>query len=114
MGYHDAGPYLRHVNHERISEHADELRKQVLPRLDAAGRALNNVYDLEGGDFSITCAAAAMAYPSALQFAFDTLRTHLEQISGFADKLDRTAVNWRDTEEANDTMFRADTGALEA
>lgn len=106
------GSYVRHINHERIADHADELRKQVLPRLDEAGRTLNKVYALEGGDFSITCVAAAVAYPGALQFAFETLRTHLEQISGFADKLDASASAWRDTEARNDGMFRVDTGTL--
>lgn len=106
------GSYVRHVNHERIADHATELRKQVLPRLNEAGQLLNKVYDLEGGDFSITCGAAAVAYPGALQFAFETLRSHLEQISGFADRLDTSAAAWRDTEARNDGMFHADTGTL--
>ena len=107
------GSYVRQVNHERIADHADELRKQVLPRLEEAGRTLNKVYDLEGGAFSSTCVAAAVAYPGALQFAFETLRTHLAQVSGFADKLDTTASAWRDIEARNDGMFRVDTGTLE-
>jgi hypothetical protein len=107
------GSGVRQVNHERITDHADELRKQVLPHLEEAGRTLNRVYDLEGGDFSIACVAAAVAYPGALQFAFETLRTHLDQVSGFADKLDATASAWRDVEVRNDGMFRVDTGTLE-
>ena len=106
------GSYVRQVNHERIADHADELRKQVLPHLEAAGETLNKVYNLEGGDFSITCFPAAVAYPGALQFAFETLRRHIDQIAGFADKLDTSAAAWRDTEARNDNMFHADTDTL--
>lgn len=95
------GVMMRKVNHERIGEHAEEIRQDVVPDLKQAGHTLNKEYDLEGGDFSITCTAAAVAYPGAIQFAFNTLKTHVKQMEGFAEKLDATATNWQLTEEKN-------------
>ncbi len=60
---------------------------------------LLNSINLEGGDLSITGTAASVAYPGALQFAFETLKTHEDQITAFAGKLDAGAKNWKSGED---------------
>lgn len=86
------------IHSGRISKHADELKNDIVPKLEAARTTLNGI-NLEGGDLSITGTASAMAYPGALQFAFETLKTHEEQIKGFAGTLETSAKNWRSGEE---------------
>jgi hypothetical protein len=95
------GGVLRSINHGRIADHGQEIRHDVASKLEKAGETLNKVYNLDGGAFSITGTACAVAYPGALQFAFNTLRTHIKQANGFADKLDATARNWQRCEEKN-------------
>jgi hypothetical protein len=86
------------IHSERIKKHADELKNEVAPKIEAARTTLDGI-NLEGGDLSITGTAAAMAYPGALQFAFETLQTHEDQVKGFASTLETSAKNWKSGEE---------------
>lgn len=83
-----------HIRPDRILKHADELKNQIVPQIEKARSTLNSI-NLEGGDFSITGTAAAVAYPGALQFAFETLKTHEDQIKGLAGNVEAAARNWR-------------------
>ena len=62
------------IHSARISKHADELTNDIVPKIQTARTTLNAI-NLEGGDSSITGTAVAVAYPGALQFAFETLKT---------------------------------------
>ena len=86
------------IHSERIKKHALELRNEVAPTIEAARTTLDGI-NLEGGDLSITGTAVAMAYPGALQFAFETLKTHEDQINVFSQKIEASAKNWRAGEE---------------
>jgi hypothetical protein len=86
------------IHSERIKKHALELKNEVAPTIEAARTTLDGI-NLEGGDLSITGTSVAMAYPGALQFAFETLQTHENQINVFSHKLAASAKNWRAGEE---------------
>lgn len=86
------------IHSARINQHADELTNDIVPKVEAARTTLNAI-NLEGGDLSITGTAAAVAYPGALQFAFETLKTHEEQIKGFSNKVATSAKNWKSGED---------------
>ncbi len=82
----------------RITKHGDELKSQVVPAIEKARTTLNGI-NLEGGDFSITGTACGVAYPGALQFAFETLKTHEEQVTGLAANVEAAAKGWRRGED---------------
>lgn len=86
------------IHSARIAKHADEIANDIVPKLEAARTTLNGI-NLEGGDASITGTAVAVAYPGALQFAFETLKTHEEQIKGFSQKVAASAKNWKSGED---------------
>jgi hypothetical protein len=86
------------INPSRLKRHAEELNNHIVPEVEKARDTLNSI-NLEGGDFSITGNACAMAYPGALQFAFDDLKTHEEVIQGFAQTIETTAKNWESAEQ---------------
>ncbi|MFC6880089.1 MULTISPECIES: hypothetical protein [Actinomadura] len=88
---------------KRIALHGKDITDQVVPAVRKAGDELgkSGVYDLEGGDFSITCSAAAAAYPIAVQFAFEDLKSELQAIRTLAAQVDRAATTYGDAEAAN-------------
>jgi len=86
------------INSNQIKKHADDLTNRIVPKVEKARSTLNGV-NLEGGDLSITGTAAAVAYPGALQFAFETLKTHEDQIKGFASNVEASAKNWKSGED---------------
>ena len=86
------------IHSARISKHADELTNDIVPKIETARTTLNAI-NLEGGDSSITGTAVAVAYPGALQFAFETLKTHEDQIKGFSSKVAASAKNWKSGED---------------
>ncbi|GLW65242.1 hypothetical protein Arub01_34860 [Actinomadura rubrobrunea] len=96
------------INPQRIAQHGKELRSDIIPALEKVTETLNadGVYNLEGGSFSITMTMAAMAYPGALQFAFEDLRTHREMLDRFASGIETTAKNYQAAEE-NSTVKKA-------
>jgi hypothetical protein len=85
------------INSAQIKKHGDELKTRIAPEVEKARTTLNAI-NLEGGDLSITGTAAAVAYPGALQFAFETLRTHEDQINGLAGNVTAAAKNWESGE----------------
>lgn len=89
------------VNPERIAQHAKEITNSVRPELDKGFQELNSAGTIEGGDFSITATMAAMAYPMALQWAFEDFQTHLDMLDGYARKLEATAVTYGSAETAS-------------
>jgi hypothetical protein len=92
-----------HINPDRIAKHGKELETDIAPKLEAVRKTLNGdgVYNLEGGDFSITCTMAAMAYPGALQFMFEDMETHVQMVQGFARGVGTTAKNYQSSEDAS-------------
>jgi hypothetical protein len=84
-----------------IKKHAEELRKDIAPAFEEVKNALNDSGTIEGGDFSITGTMASMAYPGALQFAFEDMTTHAKMIEDFADGVETTAKNYQGSEDAN-------------
>ncbi|TYK43709.1 hypothetical protein FXF68_36795 [Actinomadura decatromicini] len=71
--------------------------------LDAAKKKLgeDGVANLEGGDFSITLAGAAMGYPIAAQFGFEDVSALKKEADDMAKKLGATALNWHRAEQSN-------------
>jgi hypothetical protein len=90
------GPQIE-FDPKRIEQHADELRDDIGKKLEKVMDKLNQdkVHNLEGGSFSITCTMAAMAYPGAVQYGFENLRTYMDVVKRYADQLDTTAQNYR-------------------
>ncbi len=84
---------------DRIRKHADELTRDFMPKIEKARTELNTNAMLEGGDFSMTGTAAAVAYPGALQFAFDDLATHEQMLGAYAKNIESTAKRYRSAEE---------------
>ncbi|MEV5824961.1 hypothetical protein AB0L25_05235 [Spirillospora sp. NPDC052242] len=89
------------VNPARIMQHAREITNTIRPELDKGLQELNGNGTIEGGDFSLTGTAAAMAYPMALQWAFEDLQTHLEMLDGYASNLETTAQTYGNAETAS-------------
>ncbi|WP_018653693.1 hypothetical protein [Actinomadura flavalba] len=94
------GPPLQ-INPARIAKHGQDLTTTVHTPLNAARDLLNTGGTLEGGDFSITGTMAGMAYPMALQFAYEDLNTHLEMLAGYAKRIDATAKTYAASEDAS-------------
>ncbi|MFI0481900.1 hypothetical protein [Actinomadura sp. 9N215] len=88
---------------QRIALHGKDITDRVVPRLTNAGNALNSdgTFNLEGGDFSITCTAASTAYPIAVQFGFEDIKLLIDTAQGFAKKIDASAKNYAKAEETN-------------
>ena len=84
-----------------IKKHADELRKDIAPKFEEIRTTLNDGATIEGGDFSITGTMCSMAYPGALQFAFEDMETHKKMIEDFAGKVETTAKNYAGSEQAS-------------
>ncbi|MDL4772871.1 MULTISPECIES: hypothetical protein [Thermomonosporaceae] len=89
------------INPERIAQHGEDVKSTIASILNGARDALNTGGTIEGGDFSVDGTMASMAYPMALQFAYEDLETHLEMLSKFASGLDATARTYRAAEEAS-------------
>jgi hypothetical protein len=99
-----------HYNPSGIKKHADELKTNIAPKFEEGRKALDTGGGtIEGGDFSITGTLASVAYPGALQFAFQDMETHGKMIGEFAEKVAATAQTYQATEEAN-TIRRAGGG----
>jgi hypothetical protein len=90
-----------YYNPSGIKKHADELRKNIAPKFEEIRTTLNSSGKIEGGDFSITGTLASVAYPGALQFAFQDMETHGKMIEDFAGKVETTAKTYQAAEEAN-------------
>jgi hypothetical protein len=88
-------------NPDRMRKHADELTKDMVPKLEQARTKLNTDTMIEGGDFSITGNMASMAYPGALQFAFEDLDTHKQMLSDQATNIQTAAKNYQAAEQAS-------------
>lgn len=88
---------------QRIALHGKDITEQIVPRLETAGDELNTdgTYNLEGGDFSITCSAASAAYPIAVQFGFEDINLLVETAKGYAQKIDNTAKTYAHAEQAS-------------
>ena len=86
-------------NPDRMRKHADELTKDMVPKIEKAREKLNTDAMIEGGDFSITGTAASVAYPGALQFAFEDLKTHEEMLAGYAQNITMASMVYRSAEE---------------
>ncbi|MFG2006570.1 hypothetical protein ACGFNU_46235 [Spirillospora sp. NPDC048911] len=89
------------VNPERIAKHGKDLQETVSTTLKGGLDKLNAGGTVEGGDFSITGTLASVAYPGALQFAFEDLKTHLEMLTDMAKKIDTTARNYAASEQSS-------------
>lgn len=83
----------KYADPKRIVQHAGDLRRDVISKVKKAGDTLtkDGTYNLEGGDFSITCAAAAAAYPLAVQFAFEDIKMLMTTAKRFAEKVEKAA-----------------------
>jgi hypothetical protein len=71
--------------------HADELTKDFVSKIENARTRLNADAKIENGDFSITGNAASLAYPRALQFAFEDLATHEQMLGEHATNIECAA-----------------------
>lgn len=89
------------VNPARIAQHANEVKNTIRAELDKARTELNDKGTIEGGDFSITATPCALAYPMALQWAFEDLETHLKMLDDYASRLQTTSVNYAKAEAAS-------------
>ncbi|WP_018655386.1 hypothetical protein [Actinomadura flavalba] len=91
------------VDTKLIAMHGCEVEKQVVEKLNAVKQKLggDGVFDLEGGDFSITMSMMAVGYPIALQFFAGAIDSEATEAAEMARRLDRTAVYYRRAEEAN-------------
>lgn len=89
-------PGRKDVNPERINKHGQDLSSTVIPKIDHAGKLLSEpgVYDLEGGDFSIVCLQASVAYPMAVQFAFEDLKAQKRVAESYVERLAKTASTY--------------------
>ncbi|WP_026404412.1 hypothetical protein [Actinomadura rifamycini] len=96
-------PGRKDVNPERIDKHGADLSATVIPKIDNAGKMLSEsgVYDLEGGDFSIICLHASVAYPLAVQFAFEDLKAQKRVAESYVERLSKTAATYGTAEEKN-------------
>jgi hypothetical protein len=86
-------------NPDRIKKHAEELSKDIAPKIEAARTKLNDEAMVEGGDFSITGNMASMAYPGALQFAFEDLATHQQMLDAYAKNVETSAKTYQAAED---------------
>ncbi|TDC66571.1 hypothetical protein E1200_16475 [Actinomadura sp. GC306] len=88
---------------ERIAAHGKDIASIVVPRLTTAGNTLNGdgVGNMEGGDFSITCTNASVAYPIAVQFAFEDIKLLMNTAQSYAKTIDATAKTYAKVEQAN-------------
>ncbi|RSN51415.1 hypothetical protein DMH08_30705 [Actinomadura sp. WAC 06369] len=86
-----------------IAKHGEDVEKYVCSMLEAARNAINadGVYNLEGGDFSITLSLASAAYPIAAQFGFEDTEALKKEADEMARRLAVTAQRWHETEQAN-------------
>ncbi|GAA2615580.1 hypothetical protein SMC26_25025 [Actinomadura fulvescens] len=91
------------INTKVIADHAKDLETDVKTHVKKAGDELgkDGVFNLEGGDFSITCTMAAMAYPGGIQFAFEDLKTHLGMLEDFVTNVNATAKRYAAAEQNN-------------
>jgi hypothetical protein len=89
------------IDVRRISQHGQDIRTNVRQPLSKAREALNAGGTVEGGDFGITGTAAGVTYPTALQFAYEDLRTHLRMLDGLAEGVESAARTYRAAEEAS-------------
>ncbi|TNY35855.1 hypothetical protein [Thermomonospora catenispora] len=87
------------VNRTHIAKHGRDIETNVKPHLSTAREELNSGGTIEGGDFSITCTMAAMTYPTALQFAYEDLNTHLQMLDGLVKGIETTVKNYQSAEE---------------
>jgi antirestriction protein len=86
-------------NPDRMRKHADELTTDFVPKIESARTKLNTDAMLEGGDFSITGNAASMAYPGALQFAFEDFATHEQMLGEYAKNIESSANLYQAAED---------------
>ncbi|HEY7487752.1 MAG TPA: hypothetical protein VH912_25090 [Streptosporangiaceae bacterium] len=86
-------------NPARIRKHADELTKDIAPKIEKARKQLNDDAMIEGGDFSITGNPASMAYPGALQFVLEDLGTHERMLGEYATNVVASANLYQAAEE---------------
>ncbi|MEU5876564.1 hypothetical protein [Spirillospora sp. NPDC047279] len=91
------------INSERIAQHGTDLKETFVPQLTKIGEDLSadGIYNLEGGAFSVTCTMASVAYPGAIQFVFEDLKTHIEMLSGYAANIETTAKNYQGAEDGS-------------
>jgi hypothetical protein len=93
-------------NPDRIEKHAAELTTDIAPQIEEARGRLNDDAMVEGGGFSIIGNLASMAYPGALQFAFEDLATHGHMLAEYAKNIESSARLYRTAEERS-TIKRA-------
>ncbi|HEX6473145.1 MAG TPA: hypothetical protein VF069_28905 [Streptosporangiaceae bacterium] len=86
-------------NPDRMRKHAEQLTSDFVPKIESARNRLNTDAVIEGGDFSITGNAAGMAYPGALQFAFQDLATHERMLGAYAKNIESSATLYQAAEE---------------
>jgi antirestriction protein len=98
-------------NPDRMRKHADQLTSDFVPQIESARTRLNTDAMIEGGDFSITGNAAGMAYPGALQFAFEDLATHIRVLGEYAENIESSAALYRAAEEHSTVRPAAGGGA---
>ncbi|TMQ98306.1 hypothetical protein ETD83_19305 [Actinomadura soli] len=90
------------VDVQKLQDHSKEVNFIAEDNLKAAAKILNagGVFDLEGGDFSVTCAAASAAYPMAVQFAFEDIKLEARTAVSFAERIRRAAMNYGEADDA--------------
>ncbi|GGV19768.1 MULTISPECIES: hypothetical protein [Actinomadura] len=88
---------------QRIALHGKDITDQVVPRLQKAGDTLNTdgTFNLEGGDFSVTCVGASTAYPIAVQFGFEDIKLLMDTAQSMAEKINTAAKRYGNAEQAN-------------
>ncbi|TDD28096.1 hypothetical protein E1287_33395 [Actinomadura sp. KC06] len=98
-----AGAQPKQADPKRIKQHAGDLRSDVIPMIKKAGDTLtkDGNYNLEGGDFSMTCTPMAPACPMAIQFAFEDVKMLMTTAKNYAEKIERAAGIYGQTEEQN-------------
>ncbi|MFI0486672.1 hypothetical protein [Actinomadura sp. 9N215] len=96
----DPGGQPKQADPQRIKQHAGDIRSDVIPLVKKAGDTLtkDGNYNLEGGDFSITCTSMALAYPIAIQFAFEDVKMLMTTAKDYAEKIERAAGIYRQSD----------------
>lgn len=93
----------KHVDPKWIATHSTDIENYVVTMVEAARTVINGdgVFNLEGGDFSITLSGAAAGYPTAAQFAFQNVEALKKDGHEMVKKLVVTARNYANSEQAN-------------
>lgn len=99
----ELSPPEKQIDPAGIKLHGEAVKGYVVTKIEQAENKINGdgVYNLEGGDFSVTLSPMALAYPIATQFAFENIDALKKEAQEMASKLGTTALTYQKAEQAN-------------